>query len=187
MTKNTGIGGPFRRYPVAPVAPAPHRSYPWRVLPLGLSLSTGDAILIIVFTAIPIALGAFAFGARNALQQIGQGPFAVEFESDLRQPVSEGPRAGSGEGREAEVRQMLEAKAYRQRARGETVLDIEAELSRLLADPTPETAGADPGLADEVRQLVVASNERRVRQGKEPLDVDQEVERQLRELENLGQ
>src|SRR6185295_1053905 len=148
--------------PVAPVAPAPHRSYPWRVLPFGLSLSTGDAILIIVFTTIPIALGTFALGARNALQQIGRGPFAVEFDSDLRQPVSEGPRAGSGEGREA-------------------------ELSRLLADATPETPGADPGLAEEVRQLVVASNERRVRQGKEPLDVDQEVERQLRELENLGQ
>jgi hypothetical protein len=82
---------------------------------------------------------------------------------------------------------MLEAKAYRQRARGETVLDVEAELSRLLADPAPETPGTDPGLAEEVRQLVVASNERRVRQGKEPLDVDQEVERQLRELENLGQ
>ena len=172
---------------MAPVAPASHRSYPWRVLPLGLSLSTGDAILIIVLAAIPIALAAFAFGARNALQQIGKGPFAVEFESDLRQRVSEGPRAGSGEGREADIRQMLEAKAYRQRARGETVLDVEAELSRLLADPTPETPGTDPGLAEEVRQLVVASNERRVRQGKEPLDVDQEVERQLRELENLGQ
>jgi hypothetical protein len=51
------------------------------VLPLGLSLSTGDAILIIVFAAIPIALAAFAFGARNALQQIGKGPFAVEFGS----------------------------------------------------------------------------------------------------------
>ena len=157
------------------------------MLPLALSLSTGDVILIVVFTALPIALGAFVFGARNALQQIGKGPFAVEFESDLTQRVGGGPQAGSGEGREAEVRQMLEAKAYRQRARGETVLDVEAELSRLLADQPPQAPAADPGLAEEVRQLVVASNERRVRQGKEPLDVDREVERQLRELENLGQ
>jgi hypothetical protein len=157
------------------------------VLPLGLSLSTGDAILIIVFTAIPIALGAFAFGARNALQQIGKGPFAVEFESDLSQRVSQGPRAGPGEGREAEIRQMLEAKAYRQRARGETPVDVEAELAKLLADRPPGSRGADPGLAEEVRQLVVARNERRMRQGKEPLDVDEEVERQLQELENLGQ
>ena len=157
------------------------------MLPLALSLSTGDVILIVVFLALPIAGAAFVLGAGNALKQIGKGPFAVEFESDLKQRVGDGPRAGSGEGREAEIRQMLEAKAYRQRARGETVLDVEAELSRLLADRPPEPSGADPGLAEEVRQLVVASNERRVRQGKEPLDVDREVERQLRELENLGQ
>ena len=82
---------------------------------------------------------------------------------------------------------MLEAKAYRQRARGETVLDVEAELSRLLADRPPAGRGSDPALTEEVRQLVVARNERRMRQGKEPLDVDREVERQLRELESLGQ
>ena len=82
---------------------------------------------------------------------------------------------------------MLEAKAYRQRARGEAALDVEAELSRLLADRPPAAGGSDPALAEEVRQLVVARNERRMRQGKEPLDVDREVERQLRELENLGQ
>jgi hypothetical protein len=66
-------------------------------------------------------------------------------------------------------------------------LDVEAELSRLLADRPAGSAAADAGLAEEVRGLVVARNERRMRQGKEPLDVDQEVERQLRELENLGQ
>ena len=82
---------------------------------------------------------------------------------------------------------MLEAKAYRQRARGDAPLDVEAELGRLLAEPQAGSAGVDRGLVEEVRQLVVARNERRVRQGKEPLDVDEEVERQLRELENLGQ
>ena len=83
---------------------------------------------------------------------------------------------------------MLEAKAYRQRSRGEPPLDVDAELAKLLAEaPRHRASSADPQLADEVRQLVVARNERRVRQGKEPLDVDREVERQLRELEGLGQ
>jgi hypothetical protein len=84
---------------------------------------------------------------------------------------------------------MLEAKAYRQSARGETPLDVDAELARLLTEQSGGTAppSDDPALRAEVRQLVVARNERRARQGKEPLDVDAEVERQLRELENLGQ
>jgi hypothetical protein len=157
------------------------------VLPVALSLSTGEAILIIVFVALPIALATFVLGAGNALKQIGKGPFAVQYESDLPQRFSEGSGAGSKQSREAEIRQMLEAKAYRQRARGEAELDVEAELSRLLADRPAGSAASDAGLAEEVRQLVVARNERRVRQGKEPLDVDQEVERQLRELESLGQ
>jgi hypothetical protein len=157
------------------------------VPPLALSLSTGEAILIVVLVALPISLATFVLGAGNALKQIGKGQFAVEFDSDLPQRASDGPRAGSGEAREAEIRQMLEAKAYRQRARGETPVDVEAELAKLLADRPPGSRGADPGLAEEVRQLVVARNERRMRQGKEPLDVDEEVERQLQELENLGQ
>ena len=155
--------------------------------PLALSLSTGDVILIIVFAAIPVALATFVLGAGNALKQIGKGPFSVEYESDLTQRVGDSPRSGSAAGREAEIRQMLEAKAYRQRARGETALDVEAELSRLLADQPLASQGSDPALTEEVRQLVVARNERRMRQGQEPLDVDREVERQLRELESLGQ
>ncbi len=154
---------------------------------MALSLSTGEAILIIVLAALPISLAAFVLGAGNALRQIGKGQFGVEFDSDLHQRVSDGPRTGSGPAREAEIRQMLEAKAYRQRARGETPLDVEAELAKLLAEQPPPSSGADPGLAEEVRQLVMARNERRMRQGEEPLDVDEEVERQLRELENLGQ
>jgi hypothetical protein len=154
---------------------------------VALSLSTGEVILIIVGVALPISMAAFVLGAGNALRQIGKGPFAIEYESDLEQRISDGPSAVSGAAREAEIRQMLEAKAYRQRARGETPLDVEAELARLLADRSAGSPGADPGLAEEVRQLVVARNERRMRRGEEPLDVDQEVERQLRELENLGQ
>jgi hypothetical protein len=155
--------------------------------PLALSLSTGEAILIIVFVALPIALVTFVVGAGKALDQIGKGQFAVEFESDLPQTITDQSGTASPEHREAEIRQLLEAKAYRRQERGEPPLDVEDELAKLMAQGSEERAGIDSQLVDEVRQLVVARNERRIRQGKEPLDVDREVERQLRELENLGQ
>jgi len=158
------------------------------VIPIALSLSTGEVILIVVLVTIPIALLTFALGAKNALDEVGKGQFAVEFESDLPSKITDSDAESTPAAREDEIRQMLEAKAYRQRERGETPLDVNTELNRLMTEkPSRPTGAADPRLAEEVRQLVVARNERRERQGKEPLDVDQEVERQLRELENLGQ
>jgi hypothetical protein len=157
------------------------------VVLVALSLSTGEVILIVVLVTIPIALLTFALGAKNALDQVGKGQFSVEFESDLPSKITDSDAEGGASAREDEIRQLLEAKAYRQQARGEKPLDVNTELNRLLTDRPAVPAGTDPQLAEEVRQLVVARNERRVRQGKEPLDVEQEVERQLRELENLGQ
>jgi hypothetical protein len=157
------------------------------VLPIALSLSTGEVILIIVFATIPVALLTFALGARNALDQVGKGQFAVEFESDLPSKVTDSDAEGGSADREAEIRQLLEAKSYRQRERGEAPLDVDAEMKRLLTEEPKQPAAIDRRLVEEVRQLVVARNERRMRQGKEPLDVEKEVERQLRELENLGQ
>ncbi|MGH2993724.1 MAG: hypothetical protein ACRDL1_09320 [Solirubrobacterales bacterium] len=149
-----------------------------------LALSTGDVFLIAIIVTVPFALLSF-LGARHALGQIGKGQFAIEQE--LPQRGGEGPAPVSREAREAEVRQMVEAKAYRQAARGEAPLDVDAEVKRLLEERPGPALGGDPGLREEVRQLVVARNERRMRKGEEPLDVDAEVERQLRELENLGQ
>ncbi len=157
------------------------------MMPIALSLSTGEVILIVVFATIPVALLTFALGAKNALNQVGKGQFAVEFERDLPSKVTDSDAENSPAAREAEIRQLLEAKSYRQQARGEDPLDVEAELGRLLSETPTAPTGVDPQLAEEVRQLVVARNERRARQGKEPLDVEREVERQLRELENLGQ
>jgi len=157
------------------------------VLPLAISLTTGDVILIIVFTTIPIALLTFVLGARNALNQIGKGQFAVEFDRDLPQGITDNEASATPESREAEIRQLLEAKAYRQEARGEQPVEVDAELKRLMTEAAPRKQGIDAQLVEEVKQLVDARNERRVRQGKEPLDVDAEVERQLDELENLGQ
>jgi hypothetical protein len=154
-----------------------------------LALSNGEAIVVIVLAAIPIGLTAFVVGARKAYDEIGKGAFGLDREA----PPS-GLTGGSGsapaskEAREAEVRQLLEAKAYRQSARGETPLDVDAELDRLLNEPAPTGKLAqDRQLVEEVRQLVEARNQRRIRQGKEPLEVEAEVQRQLRDLENLGQ
>ena len=155
-----------------------------------LAVSNGEIILIVFFVSVPVAALAFAIGAGNALRQVGKGGLSVEFESDMAQPLRDsGAESASAEIQEQELRQMLEAKAYRQRARGEAPIDVEAELERLLAEAasTPAPAAGDAELREEVRQLVVARNDRRRRQGKEPLDVDAEVARQLRDLEGMGQ
>jgi hypothetical protein len=154
---------------------------------LAISVSTGEVILIVVLVAIPVSLLTFVLGAKNALDQIGKGQFAVEFEHDLPQRMTDSDAGSSPAVREAEIRQLLEAKSYRLESRGEAPLDIDAELGKLLAEAPAASLQADRQLVEEVRQLVVARNERRARQGKEPLDVEAEVERQLRELENLGQ
>jgi hypothetical protein len=151
-----------------------------------LALTNGDVLLLIVFVAIPAAAIMFILGAGTALRQIGKGQFAIDQE--MPQRSGSAPMPASAEVREAEIRQMVEAKAYRQQARGEAPVDIDAEVQRLLDDqPSAPSLGHDEELRTEVRQLVVARNERRQRKGQEPLDVDSEVERQLRELENLGQ
>ncbi len=150
-----------------------------------LALTNGDVIVIVSLVAIPVAALTFALGARRALSEIGKGPFAIEQE--FPQKTSGAPAPVSPQVREAEIRQMVEAKAYRQRERGETPVDVDAEVGRLLQDQPAPALGRDQELREEIRQLVVARNERRMRKGQEPLDVEVEVERQLHELENLGQ
>jgi hypothetical protein len=154
-----------------------------------LALTNGDVILIVVLVAIPVAAIAFIANAGDAFKQIGKGDFSVEFDSDAPQGLTDSGAEGEAAGvADDELRQLLEAKAYRQRARGETAVDVDAEFERLRAERERTTSTvSDAELREEVRQLVVARNERRGRQGKEPLDVDEEIERQLRELENLGQ
>jgi hypothetical protein len=149
-------------------------------------LTEGDAFLLIALVALPVAAFAFAM-VGPALRQLGKGRFSVEFEHDLPQRALT-DSAAENEDRELEIRQLVEAKAFRQAARGERPLDVEAEIEKLLDErPAPGPLSGDAGLVEEVRQLVVASNERRERRGEEPLDVEAEVARQLRELENLGQ
>jgi hypothetical protein len=154
---------------------------------LPVALTNGDVIVIIVIAAIPIGILAFILGARNAYDEIGKGMFALDHDAPTMGDSSASAPV-SREAHEAEVRQLLEAKAYRQSARGEKPVDVDAELERLLSKPAPtERLHQDRQLVEEVRQLVIARNERRLRQGKEPLEVEAEVARQLRDLENLGQ
>lgn len=155
--------------------------------PLAVSdVGNGQILIVVALFALPVAAIAFA-GVGAALKTLGKGPFAID--QDMPPSRSLGPPPPvDRRTREAEIRQMVEAKAYRREQRGEEPLDIEAEMTRLLAPtPTINTAGIDKELREEVRQLVVARNERRMRQGKPPLEVAAEIDRQLIDLENLGQ
>ena len=156
-------------------------------LPLATTaVDNGKVMILVALVVLPIAAVAFA-GSGKALKQLGKGRFAIEQE--LPPPRTLGPApVVSRSVREAEVRQMLEAKSYRRQQRGEAPLDIEAELERMMALPEPGVAfDMNAQLREEVRQLVVARNERRMRKGEDPLDVETEVRRQLADLENLGQ
>lgn len=149
---------------------------------LAPAISNGEVIIVVVLIVIPIAAIAFA-GAGAVYKEIGKGAFAMDHDRGGSEKTLDAQASRAVE--RAEIRQMLEAKAYRQRTRGEEPLDVEEEMQRLLAPK--RNLNLDPSLVDEVRQLVLARNKRRIRQGKEPLDVDEEIARQLSDLESLGQ
>jgi hypothetical protein len=132
--------------------------------------SMEEAFAIVLFVVVGVAVVAAVWAlvtSGGSYDQIGGGGMAVD-----DRPAA-GPAASAD--RDAEIRQMLEARNARRAARGEEPLDVDAELRAL-------TAPADPGLRDEVRTLVEARNARRVARGEEPLDVEAEVDRRLREL-----
>jgi hypothetical protein len=130
-----------------------------------------EAFAIVLFVVVGVAVVAAVWAlvtSGGSYEQIGRGGLTV----DERRPAS-GPAAAAE--REAEIRQMLEARNARRVARGESELDVEAELRALETPPDPE-------LREEVRALVEARNARRVARGEAPLDVEAEIDRQLREL-----
>jgi hypothetical protein len=155
----------------------------------------GTVIWIVVLVIAPIAAVLFA-GAFGLLDQLGRGDLALD-EPPSR-PAPSGPRPGGPVARaerEAEIRQLVQARHDRQAVRGEDTVDVDAEVARLVAldpqsDPVDDPeAGAhertrqDDMLRIEVRQLVMARNERRAARGDPPLDVEAEVERQLARLD----
>jgi hypothetical protein len=138
-------------------------------------------IVAVTVLAALIAVATLASSGRS-WDQVGRGGLSLRDGTDRapaeRVPVGAGAAARE---RDEEIRQMLEARNARRRARGLEPVDVDAELRALTSAPA-----VDPGLEAEIRQLVVARNERRARQGRAPLDVDAEVARQLRDLAGGG-
>jgi hypothetical protein len=129
-----------------------------------------EAFAIVLFVVVGVAVVAALWAlvtSGGSYDQIGRGGLSID-----ERPAS-GPAAAAE--REAEIRQMLEARNSRRTARGEAPLDVDAELRAL-------SAPADPELRDEVRTLVEATNARRAARGEAPLDVESEIDRRLREL-----
>jgi hypothetical protein len=134
-----------------------------------------EAFGIVLFGVIAVAaiVAVVTLGMRSrAYDQIGRGGLSLRDEEPRKAPTG----AVAARERDAEIRQMLDARNARRVARGEAPLDVEAELARLTKP------AIDPTLEAEVRSLVIARNERRARKGQEPLDVEAEVQRQLRDL-----
>ncbi len=124
-----------------------------------------SAFAIVLFVVVGVAAVAAVWAlvtSGGSYDQIGGGRMSLD-------------RQATPAEREAEIRQMLEARNRRRAARGEAPLDVDAELRAL-------TTQADPELREELRGLVEARNARRVARGEEPLDVEAEIDRRLREL-----
>jgi hypothetical protein len=120
---------------------------------------------IVLFVVVGVAVVAAIWAlitSGGSYEQIGRGGLSVD------EPR---PTASAAE-READIRQMLEARNARRAARGEQPLDVDSEFRAL----------EDPELREEVRTMVEATNARRAARGEEPLDVDAEVNRRLRDL-----
>jgi hypothetical protein len=125
------------------------------------------AFAIVLFVVVGVAAVAAIWAlatSRGSYDQIGRGGF---FEDEAPQRP---------EDREAEIRQMLEARNARRAARGEAPADVDEELRAL-------TASDDPELREEIRTLVEATNARRATRGEPPLDVEAEIDRRLRDLQ----
>jgi hypothetical protein len=132
------------------------------------------AFAIVLFVVVGVAAVAAVVAlvsSRGTYDQIGRGGLSIGEDTPA---VPTGPAAAAE--REAEIRQMLEARNTRRAARGEAPEDVDAQL-RALSAPA-----VDPELREEVRTLVEATNARRVARGEPPLDVEAEVDRRLRDL-----
>ena len=141
-----------------------------------------DALGIVIFVVVGVgAVIAIVslFGRSRLYDDIGRGGLSIGEDRDMRPRGAQAPAAGSSNAeRDAEIRQMLEARNARRAAQGRETVDVEAELAEL----TRPAAASDPEILEEVRALVRARNSRRIARGQEPLDEDAEVARQLRDL-----
>jgi len=129
-------------------------------------------ILIWVVAAVGAVVAAFTLAATaRGYREIGGGGMSGG-DDDER------PAQSHAAERDAEIRQLLQARNARRERRGEAPLDIDRQIAEL----SPGHPPADPELRGEIRDHVLARNARRVRAGEEPLDVEAEVVRRLGEL-----
>jgi hypothetical protein len=135
-------------------------------------------IWVVCVLAVVIALGLLVVSGKT-WDDFGKGRFALDRDSGRDSGSAFG--AGTAE-RDAEIRQLLEARNARRARRGEAPIDVEREFAGLTG---PKGANVDPELREEIRQLVVARNHRRVRAGQPPLDVEAEIEREIAGLGDL--
>ena len=115
-------------------------------------------------------------GQGKAWESYGKNRMLME--SEIAEATGRGGAAAHLE-RDAEIRQLLEARNARRARRGEAPIDVESEFKRLTA---PQF---DAGIQQEIRELVIARNHRRVRAGKPPLDVEAEISREIESLSGL--
>jgi hypothetical protein len=130
-----------------------------------------NAFGIVLFVVVGVAAIAAVWAlitSSGSYEQIGRGGMSIG-EDRTAEPASAAER-------EAEIRQMLEARNARRAARGEEPEDVDAQLRALTAPKV------DPELREEVRTLVEATNARRAARGEPPLDVEAEIDRRLRDL-----
>src|SRR3954469_17076064 len=91
----------------------------------------GVAVIVIAIVAGAAAILSY-IGSGRIYSTIGKGQFALD--TDDRPP---GPKPGSPTAlaeQAEEVRQMVQARSDRREARGETPLDVDAEVDRQLRD-----------------------------------------------------
>ena len=121
-----------------------------------------DALGIVIFVV--VGVGAVIavvslFGRSRLYDDIGRGGLSIGEDRDMRPRGAQAPAAGSSSAeRDAEIRQMLEARNARRAARGRETVDVEAELAEL----TRPAAAPDPEILEEVRALVRARDRKSV-------------------------
>jgi hypothetical protein len=131
-----------------------------------------DALpIVIVAVAVVAALIAVAtlLSSGSQYDRIGRGD--LTFDRDAA------PAPAADPYRDAEIRQLLEARNARRAAAGKATVDVEAELAALTRP------AVDEELRAEIRSLVEARNARRVARGQDPLDVEAEIAKRLSELD----
>jgi hypothetical protein len=159
-----------------------------------LSCNTVESTFLIVVIAVA-AVGVLGsvialLSSRRTWENFGRDGLVMD--SELRDARRSGATGGASAGaplspaaaaeRDAEIRQMLEARNARRRRRGQPEVEVEAELARLTQTPPAASPAIDDELRAEIRDLVVARNLRRARRGEAPLEVEAEVAREVARL-----